>query len=482
MPDYSEQQTLRTINKRIHKTGRLTAPDAAMLTGLGVDEVSRALEKLMEQYECKLQVTDQGELIYDFGRRPKRRGRKSFGEIIGEVGDWLWKAFKIAFKVCIVIMLLAYFVFYLTILLVIVVALSKNKKGKRGSSLASSMLKIAFHVVLELFKWDTILSITQYRKDKYGYSYKTYKPKNPFLNQFRKDSKKQEKRLIATVFDFVFGPERVKTDPLANHKEVATFLREQSGIVVLSELKALAGWNSDDAQKFFSDCIVRFRGETKVSDNGVFYGDFYDFTRKATDEKGAEIIWYWDEYEPEFLMTGNSKRRNLLIAGMNTFNLVFAAFFINTGGFLSDLFANAIPYRDIILGWIPFVFSLLFFFIPVVRFLINLYKKHRRHITNIKKRLMKIIFIHMGENIRLEEIEKEVNNKSKGEELLPKKTIKKVMEDVLYDWEGELELTESNVLTYKFQTFREEITEASRMRAARKDANLGNVIFDTSDF
>ena len=169
MPDYSEQQTLRTINKRIHKTGRLTAPDAAMLTGLGVDEVSRALEKLMEQYECKLQVTDQGELIYDFGRRPKRRGRKSFGEIIGEVGDWLWKAFKIAFKVCIVIMLLAYFVFYLTILLVIVVALSKNKKGKRGSSLASSMLKIAFHVVLELFKWDTILSITQYRKDKCGY-------------------------------------------------------------------------------------------------------------------------------------------------------------------------------------------------------------------------------------------------------------------------------------------------------------------------
>jgi hypothetical protein len=215
-----------------------------------------------------------------------------------------------------------------------------------------------------------------------------------------------KKSFIASVYDFVFGPPRVEIDPLANEREVAAYLLHNKGVVVAAELSALAGWNFPQADTFLADCAVRYQGEFQISDHAVLYGQFDHIMRGVGAVETSTITYYWDEYEPEYEWTGNSSTHNVSMILMNGFNLLMALTIMSGG--LSAIAASARPGTflgflaanetlvSVVLGWIPFVFSLLFFLIPLARGLQLSGLRRRRHKANIRKRLFKEIFDRQG--------------------------------------------------------------------------------------
>lgn len=472
------KENAKLLEKQIGKVkGQFTLNDAASMTGVPTEQAREALNELMEKYVCRLVVTENGDLIYDFGSSPLRRGEKTFAERWESIKAWLWKAFTIFFKIWIAVTLVVYFIIFVVILIAAIVALTASDKdnNNRGSGGAGKMLSGVFDLFWAIFRWNTIMGYqrTYYEQDRYGYRYKHYEPQKSAFNP-------KKKNFIASVYDFVFGPPRVEQEPFANQKEVAAYARQKKGIVSLSELKGLAGWNTEQAQAFLSDCVVRFNGDARISpENAVLYADLSDLIRSTNQEHDGQVEWYWDEFEPEYELTGNTTGRNGWVIFMNLFNLAFATFFLVS-------LAERIQYEPemmavwIGLGIVPFVFSFIFFTVPLLRWAYLLPKRKQRHRNNQRKRLVKVIYQNAGKKLSLSQVEMMVNQGHP--EKLDRALIEELMRELVIDWDAEAAYSSENELVYNFENLGRELQEAEKLRSNRNyRESLGNTYFDTKE-
>lgn len=451
--------------------GRFTLQDAASVTGLAVDDAKTGLDAMMSKYVCRLQMTENGDLIYDFGTALQRRGSRTVAEILAVVGQWAWKAFTVFFKAWIAVTLVVYFLIFLAILIGLMVAAASGKGNKRSSNIN---LGSVFDAFFSIFRWRTVTNTIGYRIDRQGYRYKHYEPKASPIFQ-------NKKSFIGSVYDFVFGPPRVERDPLANEKEVAAFLRREKGIVTVSELTALAGWTTEQAEKFLSDCIVRFQGDAMISEDGTVYGRFDQLTRSVAEGQDDRIEMYWDEFEPEYEITGNSAGRNAAIVFLNLFNLIFSAVILNAY-FHGDL--KAFTANDFTigfwLGWVPLVFSFIFFTIPVVRLVRIFGQRRRRTAMNKRKRLMRIVFERPEKTVPLDVAVREVNKTQEAK--LSESDVRSTLESMMRDYQGETTLDSNGKTAYAFTRWQQELENAVKLRSGRtKEKNLGQVIMDSQN-
>lgn len=475
------QKNLIVLEKYANKNSKsFTLEDAVSVTGMPVVETDEAIKKMMEKYDCKLKVTENGDLIYDFGTTLHRRDAKPWSEYFGDFMRLLWRGFQIGYKLLTSIFLVVYFVVFI-VLLIGAAAASEDDNG------VGDLIAVMFRIFISIFEWNTIMGYNNryYRNDDYGYSYQHYKERPRILGRkVKSKNPKDEKSYVASIYDFIFGPPRVELDPLANNQEVATFLREQKGLIVTSEVQALAGWRREEAENFMTECLGMFEGEGHVSDNGTLYGDFSQLIR-AKDRTGEEpVVWYWDEYEPEYELTGNSNGRNAGIIAMNSFNLIMALTLV-FGGWLGPMGLNLGLMGQFLLGGFPLLYSILFFLIPMLRWLRLRPLKKRQHELNIRKRLMRVVFQtydqgkkHVHE-IPLSKLTEVANAQRKTEEKLDAKTVDRVMKDTLADLGGEAYLNEQNEIIYRFELIAQELDAVDTLRANKKeDSDLGDIIFE----
>ena len=233
------QIDLASIEQAIGKVRKFTIQDIAGQTGFSTFDAKIGVETLMKKYTCQMQVTDQGELIYDFGSLV-RRGSITLQEQMMKIGKLLLKAFTYFFKVWIMLMLVGYFVVFVVILVAIAVASMFASDNDQGISLDSGAFTMITRVLAEFFFWKTITGNLTYRQDRHGYRYRQYEPVTS--NIFKSKSKSKKKKFIISVFDYVFGPHRAEIHPFENQREVATYIRENKGIITIEEVRALAGW------------------------------------------------------------------------------------------------------------------------------------------------------------------------------------------------------------------------------------------------
>jgi hypothetical protein len=176
---------------------------------------------------------------------------------------------------------------------------------------------------------------------------------------------------------------------------------------------------------------------------------------------------------------------------MNLFNLTFATFFV-MASFDSELADEpGIGAIAIGLGWVPFVFSVLFFAVPIMRWLQLQPLQNKRRMENIRKRLMKVIYNHPTGEISLADLERVVNqatpNKkgsknidAEGVEKLLAPDISRMMNQLIVDFYGEIDYDQNGNPIYRFVRLREEKSEIQRIRT-KQDTSLGNVIYDSHD-
>jgi hypothetical protein len=482
----TQAEAVALIDAQLQQGQRhFTLTEAAAMTGLSMDAVRHAMDALLTRYVCRLQVSAQGDLIYHFGDTLRRRGEKTAAERRQELLDWLWRIFTVIYKAWIAVTLVVYFILFLVIVIVVLVAVSTQQSGddrrRRGAAMQLGGL---FDLFFAIFRWRTITGAVDYRQDREGYRYQHYEPRPAVLN-------KRKKSFIASVYDFVFGPPRVEIDPLTHEREVAAYLLQHKGVVVASELSALAGWNFPQADTFLADCAVRYQGELQVSDNAVLYGQFDDIMRGVGEVETGAITYYWDEYEPEYEWTGNSGTHNVVIILMNGFNLLMA--FAALSGGISAIAASGRPGTflgflathetlvSVLLGWLPFVFSLLFFLIPLARGLQLGGLRRRRHEANIRKRLLKAIFARQGRAQTVDEVLAVVNANT-VEESLARPVVETMLKELSLDMPGDMSVSDTAEVHIAFPRITSELQEVRRIREHRQvDDTIGDIIIESDN-
>lgn len=481
-----EKQQVEVLEKYVQqKSKQFTVNDAAAVTGLPVLETEYAIKDLMEKYDCKLKVTEGGDLIYDFGSRLHRRTAISFAERFNNFMKVIWRGFTIFYKVMISVFLVVYFIIFLFLVLALVVAALSGGKDNNSKGVGQ-LLYFVFRIFLSIFQWQTIMGYGyMYRRtDRHGYNYRHYTEKPGVLAEARsrkrakrgkKTDSKDKKGFVASIYDFVFGPPRVPTDPFAEQRELATFLRDNKGLVSVAELQALSGWTRDEANNFMTEVLGAYDGKAKISPNALLYGDFSEFIRSKDRTGEAPVIWYWDEYEPEYEITGNKTGRNAGITAINAFNLILSATVI--WGPLGAIF-NFGNLATIFLGWVPLVYSTIFFLIPLIRIFLLRRKRKKQHKINIRKRLMKAIYQDHTAELTLEQLTEIANEKATTEEKLNEKVVEDIMMDVIYDLGGESYLNANNKIAYKFDQLDAELDEIEQLRKEKRDdSDLGEIVF-----
>ena len=465
---------LKLVKEYVQKTTTgFTLEDAVTKTGLPVIETKVAVDDLMNTYNAKLRVTENGDLIYDFGSKLERRDKKPFSESVKDFMAVLWKGFQVFYKLLTAAFLIIYFVIFLVLIIGLALSGGNNERNDRSGNFIGGLLR-AFWTI---FQWNTILGYDRryYRQDRHGYNYQRYQEQPRIFGREKPKDPKDDKSFVSSIYDFIFGPPRVELDPLANSQEVASFLKEYKGLITTSEVQALAGWRREEAENFMTKCLGYFDGEAKISDNATLYGDFSQLLRNKDKTKGAPIIWYWDEYEPEHELTGNSTSRNTIIVGMNLFNLVISSMV------LSGTFSEVISGWPVMigLGIFPLIYSFTFFLIPFLRWIGLRKKQQQQHRENIRKRLMKVVFQTHSKEISAIQLAGVANDWRTTEEKLDAKVVAEVMRDTIQDLGGEGYVNDKGETVYRFELLGQELDDIDEIRKGKRpDTELGDVIFE----
>jgi len=451
-----------------------TLGDASTVTGLPMLETKYALKALMRKYVCHLDVSNGGELIYFFGSSLKRRTAVPFQERLEKMGAFVWRVFKTVYKAMIGITLVVYFVVFLVMIIaMLVLMMSQGGRDSNGKGAAGGFIRIISEMFYSIFRWNTHHRTRYEPLDKWGYPYEHYEPRRtslPTKKQKKEDTdpwkrkprRKKEKSFIASVYDFVFGPPRVPIHPLRNQRELAAFLRKNNGVCTVSEVQALAGWTRSRAAEFMTTCLAEFDGEATITENGTLVGTFERLIKGGSDELNEKIEWFWDEYVPEWEVTGNNLKRNFGIIAMNVFNLAVSGALLNgaLAGLLTGLSVGAL----VGLGWFPLIFSIIFFVVPTIRWFYVQRKQKEQHVENIRRRLMKVIYKKHREQISLDELTKAANNWRETEEVLSPKVVDEVLKEFIYDLEGEATVDDKAKVVYSFYRLNNEISDLAAVR------------------
>jgi hypothetical protein len=127
-------------------------------------------------------------------------------------------------------------------------------------------------MVAAILHWRTVTGTLTYAQDRYGDRYRHYQP-HPGIRQAGK------KNCIVAVYALVCGPPRATRDPCQEAKAVAAYVRPHKGVIVVSELSALAGWTLPPADTMLRECVLRLPGDTRVSAQAVLSYAFPRITR-----------------------------------------------------------------------------------------------------------------------------------------------------------------------------------------------------------
>lgn len=433
---HAQPELVNQLEKLITKAkGKITPGDLARETAKPINDIKDALARLLELYEAKVKMdVDTGGVLFDFDFPLKKKGKKTFKEQMQIFGVLAWEIFKKLYKALIGIVLIFYAVVFTIILLVI---LSRSNSNNRNSDGIGNAIGGLFRGIFQAFTFTTVHRNINYKTDAYGHRYRTYP-----------EEKNKGKSFVQSVFTFVLGPERPKYNPLEDAKEAAAFIKNNNGKITLGHIIALSGVGYEEAERRIADYAVRFKGDLEISKSATVYAYFTEIMNNvSSDLKGGKIIFYPDEIESPYHITGNSTSRNIIIIFINIFNLVMSMV-------LLDVFSSheiRLPWLNFALGVFPSVFSSLFFLIPLIRIPIVNRINSKREINIIRKDIFKSILENPHTNFTKSELFKyiEKENHHKADKILSKLVI---------ELRGDISILQNGETIYKFEKLSEDLS------------------------
>jgi hypothetical protein len=395
-----------------------------------------------------------------------------------------WKAFKVAFKVWIVAMLVIYFVIFVALLLA---ALFANRdgdgdigggggRGRRGGHMHFPMGDMLF--------WYWIWSPGWRRRPYYGEGYGTAGRVGRGGRQDR-DARRQGPPFYKKVFAFVFGPDEPSRTQAQRDREMLRFIRARRGVVTAAELVQHTGMGLAEAESELARLMVAHEGDAEAGDDGTLLYLFPGLMMSAEGPvREREPAPAWRRLEPRRPVTGNSKGTNLLIGGINTFNLAAAA---TAPLFIFPRLGLGGPVAEIGLIWVPIAFSTMFFAVPALRALNVTRENTRRAARNVRKVLVGLVSKVTLGGPEPEPLP-EPDAVARVHEALPGKAHARVavqpqLDRLVAEFDGDVEPAPDATLLYRFPAFRAQVATAHRARHARAldQQTVGDIVYSSGD-
>ena len=457
-PDTTVMSALRGLR------GRATLGDVVSATGMPDHEAETALKSLLETHRGHLEVSDSGDLLYQFDPKLISRDAEPFWTRFRRTA---WSAFKVGFKVWTAVMLVVYFAIFVLILVAIMLRGSDDRGfgGRGGFSLGDFFI---LHWLLGGRGWNRGGLY-------YGHAHARRLPKDarpPFYKR---------------VFAFIFGPDEPKPTQLQKDRSVVQLIRARKGVLTSSELIEHTALSADDADEEMGRLTGAYGGDPQVSDAGEVVYAFPELMKSAHGKvRASEPKPAWMRLEYPKKLTGNSAGSNFGIGAMNGFNLMMASVLGLAPAFVVAA-PGAPPLDPLIfygLGVVPFTFSSLFFGIPIVRSL-GLGRENRgRMRRNIRRLLLGLVYARSVGTVRWIPVGEAIRHVTAGlkDQQVSPKVVLKELERLAAEFDADVEADDDG-FRYRFPAIRETFVEAELMRRRLKlqDQKLGRIVYATSD-
>jgi hypothetical protein len=440
----------------------VTIADAATLSGVTLAQAEAALHALTSEYRGHLRVTEEWETKDRLTLAWERIKSTALGALRFIVRAWV------------AIVLSGYALVFVA--LFIALAFSRSSDDRDGRS-SFSFFGVVFRLLAEALFW-------------------TYHPFSPFRSDVefsqptrRSFSKSEQSPFYERVDRFFFGPPKAPADPLANQRAVLAEIRAGKGRIGLAEVMRATGLPRNQVDPLMAKLMTDYQGTVEVSEEGGIAYRFADLRKTALNDRSAPKLPVWKRPVAAPHLTGNELSSDLLIGGINAFNLVASGWVMLQGLTLERLFAILTrvapsdlppPGLPIALGLVPFLFSIALFLLPLGR--LALQRRAKRKAAEERGRLAVLEAVLEGVKQPNGIDETQLRRRfavAAGFEPDPKQLSKELLA-----LGGDVDIAQLDKgVRYRFADLELErrAVEAEREAAAEEEAKVGKVVFSSED-
>ena len=460
--------------------GRGTLGDVVSSVGLPRDQVEATLNSLLESHQGHLEVSESGELVYLFDRKLIRRDRIP---TIQRLKSAAKKILTGAFKAWIVAMLVIYFVvFVVLVVLALVAMMSQSKSGGRRSGFRGPRRHRGFFPGSNFLLWYYIWT-------------PRWRLGSPYYGRRWEATLEKDSRppFYKKVFAFVFGPDRPEPTQKQLDRGTLRLIRARKGALTTAELVEHTALAMPDAENEMGRLLGSYAGEPNVSRDGELV---YTFPELMTSAHGATKVrepnpaWMRMEYPLE--LTGNEKKHDAVIIGMNGFTLVAAA---TAPAFIIPQVATYYPSLAWLGGaaafWglviIPVVFSVLFFSGPLLRVLGVRRENRAREARNVRRQVLGLVYreaLAGRGSVTVEAATAHVQARMKDRMVDPS-AVEAALHQLAAEFDADVSAGEAGEgsLRFSFPAIRKQFvaSETVRQRLKLEDGKIGEVVYSSAD-
>lgn len=380
MPRPATETLIRTLPGGARE---VTVADAAAASGLSLAEAERALHALSAEYRGHLRVTDEGQLLFRFptGFTKPWETQEALARVASRIGGALAGAGRFVVRAWVAIVLVAYALIFLALMIAMAFRGGEDRGSDRGGFLAYAV----FRLVAEALFW-------------------TFHPFSPFaVREHARPTRRRQGAAEGPPFyervdRFFFGPRPAPRDPDEARRAVLAAIREGKGRIGIGDVMRVTGLSRDAVDPLVSRLLVDYDGSVEVSDEGGIAFRFPDLRKTTAAAPAARARPVWETKVGVPPVTGNRAGQDVLIGALNAFNLVASAWALSVGLTVERAIALARqlppelvppPGVAIALGWVPFVFSILLFLLPLGRLFLRRRSERRAARENGRRAVLR---------------------------------------------------------------------------------------------
>ncbi|MGF1524894.1 MAG: hypothetical protein ACFBSF_21420 [Leptolyngbyaceae cyanobacterium] len=365
---------------------RVTVGDLATQAGLDLNVAQQGLNALAADTQAHLQVSDSGEIAYEFPRNFRSILRNKYWrirlqELWAQVWGVLFYLIRISFGILLVVSIL---VIVAAIAILIIAASASQQRDDRGDSRGGGggFIFIPRFWIGDLFWF--------FRYD-YGYGGR-YRRGYDWQNTHRPSRRSQRRsgagrvdddgmNFLEAVFSFLFGD----GDPNGDLEErrwqsIGTVVQNNGGAIAAEQVVPYLenvgeGWASED-EDYILPVLTRFNGIPEVSPKGDIIYHFPELQVTASDRGKASVAAYLKENPQPFSRAKGGQLT--MAAGLGIVNFVAA---LILGNLLQDQalvqqLGGFVAFVDGIY-WLLLGYGTAFLGIPAIRFFWVKYKNRQ---------------------------------------------------------------------------------------------------------
>jgi len=481
------------------KKRALTIADAATVSGLGLDDSERGMHFLVKEYRGHLRVTEDGDLLFKFPTGFSKPWEIPSGarKLFRRVGRGVEGAARFVVRAWVAIVLVGYVALFVALLIALMFARgngSSDSRSRGGGSLFTGVFRIlgdALFWTFHPFSPITFVPIPMNLGRGYGRGYgDAYGARRSASSarSFAGPQSRASSPFYERVDRFFFGPKTEPVDDDDLYRYVAAEIRNQKGRIGLADVMRITGKTRDEIDPLMSRLLLDYDGSVEVSEEGGIAYRFPGIRKTAGELEVPSAPPIWAHREEPQPITGNSTNEDLLIGGLNAFN-IFGSLYVLTSGLTVERIIAIVqkvpverlppPGTSWALGIIPLVFSAALFLLPLGRIALRPLRARRARRENGRRAVLQgIIEKAKAGGVSDREL-KERYRFATGEDVSDKEISKQVLAlggDVDLDRAGE-------GIHYRFPDLELEAraVEAEREAAGEDEAKVGKVIFSSED-